>query len=103
MSLLLLLIGISIFSIFYYVYQKYFGEKNIIDPEKAKSVKVIVIGAGFSGLCAGYKLDRSGLRDYVILEKRPEVGGTWYDNTYPGAACDIASVLYSFSFYQNPK
>jgi cation diffusion facilitator CzcD-associated flavoprotein CzcO len=63
---------------------------------------VVVIGAGFSGLGAAIKLVEAGIEDVVILERADEVGGTWRDNTYPGAACDIPSVLYSYSFAPNP-
>lgn len=64
---------------------------------------VVIIGSGFSGLCAAIKLRESGVTDIVILEEEHEVGGTWRDNTYPGCACDIPSVLYSFSFLPNPE
>jgi cation diffusion facilitator CzcD-associated flavoprotein CzcO len=64
--------------------------------------KVVIIGAGMSGLCMGIKLKERGIHDFVIIEKSPEVGGTWHDNTYPGACCDVASVLYSYSFAPNP-
>ncbi|WP_439100313.1 flavin-containing monooxygenase [Congregibacter sp.] len=64
--------------------------------------QVVIIGAGMSGLCMGIKLRERGITDFVILEKSPQVGGTWYDNTYPGACCDVASVLYSYSFAPNP-
>jgi cation diffusion facilitator CzcD-associated flavoprotein CzcO len=60
-------------------------------------VKVIIIGAGMSGLCMGVKLQEQGI-PFVILEKSPRLGGTWWENTYPGCACDIPSHLYSFSF-----
>jgi cation diffusion facilitator CzcD-associated flavoprotein CzcO len=63
----------------------------------------IIVGAGFSGLCAGIGLKRAGIDDFVILEKADRVGGTWRDNTYPGAACDVPSHLYSYSFEPNPK
>jgi len=63
----------------------------------------IVVGAGFSGLCAGIELRRAGIEDFVILEKADRVGGTWRDNVYPGAACDIPSHLYSYSFEPNPR
>ncbi len=63
---------------------------------------VIVIGAGFSGLGAAHRLLKAGVDDIVILERAQDVGGTWRDNTYPGAACDIPSNLYSYSFAQNP-
>ena len=62
----------------------------------------IIVGAGFSGLCAGIQLRKAGIEDFVILEKALGVGGTWRDNTYPGAACDIPSHLYSYSFEPNP-
>ena len=63
---------------------------------------VVVIGAGFSGLGATIKLVEAGVDDVVVLERADDVGGTWRDNTYPGAACDIPSVMYSFSFAPNP-
>lgn len=64
--------------------------------------QVIIIGAGMSGLCMGIKLRERGIRDFVILEKSSAVGGTWHDNSYPGACCDVPSVLYSYSFAPNP-
>src|SRR3954452_8699690 len=63
-----------------------------------KTVDHLIIGAGFAGLCAAIKLREDGETDFVVLEKGPDVGGTWRDNTYPGATCDIPSQLYSFSF-----
>ena len=62
----------------------------------AAKFKVIVVGAGFSGLEMGRKLNESGL-NYVILEKSPGLGGTWYNNRYPGAACDVVSHLYRYA------
>jgi cation diffusion facilitator CzcD-associated flavoprotein CzcO len=62
----------------------------------------VIIGAGFAGLCAAIKLQADGERDFVVLERGSDVGGTWRDNTYPGAACDVPSQLYSFSFARNP-
>ncbi len=64
-------------------------------------VDVLVVGAGFAGLCAAIKLHQAGEDDVVVVERGPDVGGTWRDNTYPGAACDVASQLYSFSFAPN--
>ncbi|GAA0442211.1 4-hydroxyacetophenone monooxygenase [Acrocarpospora corrugata] len=61
-------------------------------------MRVAIIGAGFGGLCMAIRLERAGIRDYTIFEKSGGVGGTWHDNTYPGAGCDIPSHLYSFSF-----
>jgi cation diffusion facilitator CzcD-associated flavoprotein CzcO len=63
----------------------------------------LIIGAGFSGLGTAIKLTGAGVEDLVILERSDRVGGTWRDNTYPGAACDIPSLLYSFSFARNPR
>jgi cation diffusion facilitator CzcD-associated flavoprotein CzcO len=62
----------------------------------------LIVGAGFGGLCAAIKLDEDGERDFVVIEKGSDVGGTWRDNTYPGAACDVPSQLYSYSFAPNP-
>ena len=67
-----------------------------------EQVDHLVIGAGFAGLCAAIKLQEAGEGDYVVLERGDDVGGTWRDNTYPGAACDVPSQLYSFSFALNP-
>jgi cation diffusion facilitator CzcD-associated flavoprotein CzcO len=61
-------------------------------------VKVAIIGSGFAGLGMAIQLSRHGIDDFVVVERAGEVGGTWRDNTYPGAACDIRSDLYSFSF-----
>jgi len=63
----------------------------------------VVVGAGFSGIAAGVALKRAGITDFLILEKADRVGGTWRENTYPGAACDVPSHLYSFSFEPNPR
>jgi len=66
-------------------------------------VRVAIVGAGFAGLGMAIKLKRQfGLEDLVVLERRADVGGTWYDNTYPGCQCDVPSHLYSFSFAPNP-
>ncbi len=66
----------------------------------------LIVGAGFSGLGAAIKLGKAGLNradDIVILERSDQVGGTWRDTSYPGASCDIPSLLYSFSFVKNPS
>lgn len=65
-------------------------------------VEIAIIGAGFSGLGAAIKLSQMGVDDYVILDRGADFGGTWRDNTYPGAACDVPSQLYSYSFAKNP-
>jgi cation diffusion facilitator CzcD-associated flavoprotein CzcO len=62
---------------------------------------VVIIGAGFGGLAAAVALRRKGVDDLLIIERADGVGGTWRQNVYPGAACDIQSHLYSFSFAPN--
>ena len=61
--------------------------------------RVAIIGAGMSGLLAAVRLGQAGV-PYVILEKNVEVGGTWYENTYPGCRVDVANHFYSYSFAQ---
>jgi len=62
----------------------------------------IIIGSGFSGICMAIKLLKKGISNFVILEKANDLGGTWRENTYPGAECDIPSALYSYSFEPYP-
>jgi cation diffusion facilitator CzcD-associated flavoprotein CzcO len=64
---------------------------------------VAVIGAGFGGLAVTHRLAQAGVDDVVVLERADGVGGTWQANTYPGAACDVPSHLYSLSFAPNPR
>ena len=64
---------------------------------------VLIIGSGFAGLGAAIRLLKDGRDDFLVIERGSEVGGTWRDNTYPGAACDVPSHLYSYSFELNPK
>lgn len=64
---------------------------------------IAIIGSGFSGLGAAVRLNEAGHRDFIVLERGDDVGGTWRDNTYPGAACDVPSHLYSYSFALNPN
>lgn len=61
-----------------------------------------IIGAGFSGVAMGIALKRAGIDDFVIFEKSDGISGTWWDNTYPGAGCDVPSHLYCYSFAPNP-
>lgn len=68
-----------------------------------RHVEVLIIGSGFAGLGTAIRLDKDGRRDFLVLERGSEVGGTWRDNTYPGAACDVPSHLYSYSFELNPN
>ncbi|MBI5105424.1 MAG: NAD(P)/FAD-dependent oxidoreductase [Solirubrobacterales bacterium] len=62
--------------------------------------KIVIVGAGFGGIAAAIELRRHGFQNITILEKAPDLGGTWLFNTYPGAACDVPSHLYSYSFAQ---
>ena len=68
---------------------------------RRRSPRVVIIGAGFGGLAAAVALRRRGIDDLMIIERADGVGGTWRQNIYPGAACDIQSHLYSFSFAPN--
>jgi cation diffusion facilitator CzcD-associated flavoprotein CzcO len=77
---------------------------DIVDAEGSRPrppparVRVAVVGAGFAGLGMAIRLTQEGVDDFVVLERADDVGGTWRDNSYPGAACDVPSLLYSFSF-----
>ncbi|WP_280232906.1 flavin-containing monooxygenase [Nocardia cyriacigeorgica] len=64
---------------------------------------IAVIGSGFGGLAAVIELKKQGFDDIVVFEKGADVGGVWRENTYPGAACDVPSPFYSFSFEPNPR
>ncbi|MEA2362162.1 MAG: hypothetical protein QOD71_1307 [Thermoleophilaceae bacterium] len=65
--------------------------------------RTAIVGTGFSGIGMAIKLLREGERDFVVLERADDIGGTWRDNTYPGCRCDVPSHLYSFSFAPNPN
>ena len=62
-----------------------------------------IVGGGFAGVCAAVMLRREGYRDLTVFERGERVGGVWHYNTYPGAACDVPSHLYEFSFAPNPR
>jgi cation diffusion facilitator CzcD-associated flavoprotein CzcO len=64
--------------------------------------RVAIVGTGVSGIGAAIALKRAGI-DFVLLERRADLGGTWLDNSYPGCKCDVPSRLYSFSFALNPE
>src|SRR5512139_2878184 len=63
---------------------------------------IVIIGCGFGGMAMAIELKKRGMNDFVILEKAGDVGGTWRDNTYPGAACDVPSHLDCYSFEPKP-
>jgi cation diffusion facilitator CzcD-associated flavoprotein CzcO len=69
--------------------------------DAVRQVRVAVIGAGFSGLGLGMRMIQSGEEDFLIFERAEALGGTWRDNVYPGAECDIQTDLYSYSFAPN--
>lgn len=64
--------------------------------------KAIIVGCGHSGVVNAVKLRNEGIEDFIILERADRPGGCWRDNTYPGCACDVPSVFYSYSFQRNP-
>ncbi|MEO6717880.1 MAG: NAD(P)/FAD-dependent oxidoreductase [Novosphingobium sp.] len=70
------------------------------DPLQLANFQVLVVGAGFSGVGMGIKLKLAGI-PFVIIEKNEDVGGTWYENTYPGIGVDTANHFYSYSFDNN--
>lgn len=67
-------------------------------PPGPQRHQVLILGAGMSGLCMAIRLKRAGVHDFVMLEQSAGLGGTWWDNRYPGAHVDVPAPLYSFSF-----
>jgi cation diffusion facilitator CzcD-associated flavoprotein CzcO len=63
---------------------------------------ILIIGAGFGGIGMAIELRRNGFDDITVLERAADLGGVWRENTYPGAACDVPSPLYSYSFEPKP-
>jgi cation diffusion facilitator CzcD-associated flavoprotein CzcO len=62
-----------------------------------------VVGGGLGGVGAAVMLRRAGYEDVTVFERSEQLGGVWHWNTYPGAACDVPSHLYEFSFAPNPR
>ncbi len=77
---------------------KHWGQD--IPPAKRKDFKVLIIGAGMSGLLAGIRLQQEGI-SFTIVDKNKDVGGTWHENTYPGCRVDNPNHMYSYSFEPN--
>jgi cation diffusion facilitator CzcD-associated flavoprotein CzcO len=73
-----------------------------MSEEESGVLDAVIIGAGFAGICMGKRLRDAGISDFRIVDKAPGPGGTWYWNRYPGAACDVLSHFYCFSFEPNP-
>ncbi len=78
------------------------GLNGATPPDQPSHFELAIAGAGFSGLGIAMSLKQAGFDNFVILERAEDLGGTWRDNTYPGCACDIPSVLYSWTAEQNP-
>lgn len=68
-----------------------------------RSPKIVIIGAGMTGILMTIKLREAGFTDLEILEKSDRLGGTWRENTYPGVACDVPAHMYTYSFEPNPE
>ncbi|MGQ0625435.1 MAG: flavin-containing monooxygenase [Sporichthyaceae bacterium] len=66
--------------------------------ERERRLRVVIVGAGFGGIATAIELRKHGITDITILDAAEGVGGTWLLNSYPGAACDVPSPLYSYSF-----
>ena len=76
---------------------------KLLPPNDRRRLRIAIIGSGFGGLGMALQLQDAGFTNFTIFEKADEVGGVWRENTYPGAACDVPSQLYSFSFWPNPN
>ena len=86
---------------------------NMVDRIRSENVwrngkytyyPVLIVGAGVSGIGLGCRLKQVlGFDQFRIFERKTGLGGTWYTNRYPGVACDVPAIAYSFSWYQNPK
>jgi len=72
-------------------------------PSPHNPPTIAILGAGVAGLCMGIRLKKAGISSFTLFEKSDRLGGTWYDNSYPGAGCDVPSHLYCFSFEPNPS
>ncbi|KAF2669324.1 FAD/NAD(P)-binding domain-containing protein [Microthyrium microscopicum] len=82
------------------------GPYRVLDQyhSKPRKLRIACVGAGASGLCLAYKLEKMltpGSWELVLYEKNPQFGGTWYENTYPGIACDIPAHDYNYTW--DPK
>lgn len=71
--------------------------------QEKRQPRVVIAGAGMSGMLMGIQLKRAGIEDFTIYEKAQDVGGTWRENTYPGLSCDVPAHYYSYPFELNPE
>lgn len=74
------------------------AQLNNLTAPKPERVRIAILGAGMSGICAAIRLRQKQITDFIVLEKAAATGGTWRDNVYPGVACDVPAQVYSFSF-----
>ena len=93
--------------VLYYTNQFYNRESsekvyNMLNDRTNKPIKVCVVGTGFAGICMGVHLKKANI-PFVMFEKSLDIGGTWWDNKYPGCACDVWTPIYQFSFCRNPN
>lgn len=72
-------------------------------PSRKPCPKVVIIGAGMTGILLVIKLREAGITDITVFEKKATLGGTWRENTYPGVACDVPAQLYTYSFEPNAE
>ena len=77
------------------------GQSRPKSTSLISSPRVVIVGAGMSGMLMGIKLKRAGIENFEIFEKESKVGGTWRDNTYPGLACDVPAYMYTYKFEPN--
>jgi len=74
-----------------------------MENKKLRMPKIVIIGAGMTGILMAIKFREAGMDDIIILEKKEKLGGTWRENTYPGVACDVPAHMYTYSFEPNPE
>ena len=79
------------------------ASKSPAPSAPSRNPRVVVIGAGMSGILSAIKLQQAGFDQFVVYEKADRLGGTWRENTYAGIACDVPSHFYSYSFALNPE
>lgn len=72
-------------------------------PGSARDPRILIVGAGMSGMLLGILLNRAGIKSFRILEKAAKIGGTWRENSYPGLTCDVPAYMYTYSFEPNPE
>jgi len=76
-------------------------EPTVAATSTGPDFPIVIIGSGFAGIGMAIQLKKAGIYSFTMFERAGEIGGTWRDNTYPGAACDVPSHVYSFSFEPN--